>query len=340
MQLLMLISPSANRVYADAAPGLAAAELAICAGLDDVATTTVGGVDYLRFEAEPGNELLQVLSAQSGLLAVFEVVGDDLLRPVAVPDTDWFDDDLVTIPKYSGKTNEQFTRLLLNVTLAAVDRPAGTDDDPWTVLDPLCGRGTTLSQVLLRGMNAAGVEGDVKSVEAMAAFHRTWLRRKRLKHSAEMTPVRRDGKSLGKRFDVTVGSDRRLGTKRRELTVFTGDTRKSKSLYGKKKFDAIVTDAPYGVVHGSQTDVRGTSGKRDRSAAGLLAEAVPVWASQLKPGGALGISWNTFGLAPEDLAEICAKAGLEPRTAGPWLHLAHRVDSSINRDVLVAVRPG
>ena len=32
---------------------------------------------------------------------------------------DRFDDDLLTIPKYPGKTNEQFTRLLLNVTLAS-----------------------------------------------------------------------------------------------------------------------------------------------------------------------------------------------------------------------------
>lgn len=341
MQLLMMTSPSANRVYADAAPGLAAAELAITAGLDEVATTSVAGVDYLRFEAEPTAELRQLLSAQSGLLAVFAVADESgeapLLRPIAVPDTDWFDDDLVTIPKYSGKTNEQFTRLLLNVTLAAVDRPASSDEEPWTVLDPLCGRGTTLAQVLLRGMNAAGVEGDVKSVEAMAAFHRTWLRRKRLKHTAEMTPVRREGKSLGKRFDITLGSDRHLGTSRRELSVFTGDTRQAKSLYGKKKFEAIVTDAPYGVVHGSHSDVRGTSGKRDRSAAGLLGEAVPVWASQLKPGGALGISWNTYGLSREDLAAICTKAGLEPQTDGAWLKLGHRVDASINRDVMVAV---
>ena len=27
------------------------------------------------------------------------------------------DDDLITIPKYPGKTNEQFTKLLLNVTV-------------------------------------------------------------------------------------------------------------------------------------------------------------------------------------------------------------------------------
>ncbi len=32
---------------------------------------------------------------------------------------DRYDDDLLTILKYPGKTNEQFTKLLLNVTLAS-----------------------------------------------------------------------------------------------------------------------------------------------------------------------------------------------------------------------------
>ena len=46
------------------------------------------------------------------------------LRPVEIPRTDRFDEDLVSIPKYSGKTNEQFTRLLTNITLAVVERRA------------------------------------------------------------------------------------------------------------------------------------------------------------------------------------------------------------------------
>jgi len=121
-----------------------------------------------------------------------------------------------------------------------------------------------------------------------------------------MTPVRRDGKSLGRRLDVEVtpaGSDRRL-----KLTVFSGDTRQSAVLYGKRRFDAVVTDAPYGIVHGSQSDVRGVSGKRDRSPAGLLGEALGVWADQLKSGGALGLSWNAFGLTRERLTALATDA--------------------------------
>ena len=121
------------------------------------------------------------------------------------------------------------------------------------------------------------------------------------------------------------------------LTVFSGDTRQSAALFGKRRFDAVVADAPYGVVHGSQTEVRG-GGKRSRSATGLVSEALPVWAGQLKSGGALGLSWNAIGLRRERLLEDVAAAGLEPLDYGPYRDFEHRVDSSIRRDIVVAIK--
>ena len=251
---------------------------------------------------------------------------------MALPEVDELDDDFVSIPKYPGKTNEQFTRLLLNVTLSQVRLPR---DRPWTVLDPLAGRGTTAAVAWRAGLDAAGVEADAKAFEALAAYWKTFLRRKRLKHKADVTPVRREGRSIGKRFDASATLP---GGRRAEFAMFTGDTRDSLPLFGQRRFEAIVTDAPYGVVHGSRSDVIGTAGKRDRSPAGLLGEAVGGWARQLKSGGALGISWNTLGLPREDLAALLAGAGLEVRDGGRWLEFGHRVDSSINRDLMVAVK--
>ena len=194
----------------------------------------------------------------------------------------------------------------------------------------MAGRGTTVSTALIAGHDAFGVEADDKAFDAMAAFYKTWLRRKRIKHTAAVTPVRRNGTRIGRRFDARINVDRR------ELvaTVFTGDARSSGSLYGKKRFDAIVTDAPYGVVHGSTS-----GGRRSRTPAQLLAETIPVWAGQLHPGGSLGISWNTLGMPREDLAALLAGAGLEVLTGGAWDRFAHRVDSSIRRDLMVAVKP-
>ncbi|MGJ6979830.1 TRM11 family SAM-dependent methyltransferase [Aestuariimicrobium soli] len=334
----LLLSPSANRVYAGEAATLAAGELQICVPeARDVAATTIAGVDYLTFE-HPGwsDDLAAAIARLSATLAVFDLEGNEapVFRPVELPATDWLDDDLVTIPKYPGKTNEQFTRLLVNVTLAAMVREA-EPGQPLSILDPLAGRGTTLFTAWLLGHHGYGVEGDTKAVEQLAAYLKTWLRRKRLKHSADLTPVRREGKTLGKRFDAELRLPDRPAL---SLGVFTGDTRTSRELWGRKTFDAIVTDAPYGVVHGSSTDVRGTSGRRDRSPAGLLGESIEVWATQLKPGGALGLSWNTHGLGYEQLADLMEQAGLTVCEGDEWQRFSHRVDSSIQRDLMVAVK--
>lgn len=340
MRLLMLTHPGANRVYAAQATAMAAAELAVCRpDATDVSPRSVAGVEYLAFRSDAlaGSDderraLLHQLRRQSTFLALFEERPDGLMRPIEVPRTDLFDDDLVTIPKYPGKTNEQFTRLLLNVTLAAVQYPLGENA---TVLDPMAGRGTTLTTAWTAGLNAAGVEVDEKAVEQMAAFLKTYLRRGHYKHKAQTVPVRREGKSLGRKFEATV----QLGERDLTMGVFTGDTRSSAKLWGKRRFDAVVVDAPYGVVHGSRSDVVGTTGKRDRSPAGLLKGSVGVWARQLKDGAALGLSWNTHGLDRDDLVEMVEEAGLVVRDEGPWRGFEHRVDASIQRDVLVAVKP-
>ena len=125
----------------------------------------------------------------------------DRLRPIEIISPDLFDDDLVTIPKYPGKTNEQFTRLLTNVTLASVLRQSS---GPISILDPLCGRGTVLSTAMMLGHNAAGVEVEVKAVETYAAYLRSYWRRKRVKHNLDVNPVRREGKIIGKRLEAAV----------------------------------------------------------------------------------------------------------------------------------------
>ncbi len=333
---LILLAPSANRVYASEADRLVAAELKIMLGADDhppIEPVRIAGIGYLALATECLDEhACATLGRLSGCYATFHRE-HDRLRPIEIIRPDLFDDDLVTIPKYPGKTNEQFSRLLINVTLASMRRQSS---GPISILDPLCGRGTVLCTALICGCNAAGVEVQAKAVEAYAAYLRSYLRRKRLKHNLEVNPVRREGKIIGKRLEAAVipnGRERPIA-----LTVFSGDTRQSGALFGKRRFEAVVTDAPYGVVHGSRTDVDGVGG-RDRSAAGLISEALPVWTMQLKPGGALGLSFNAIGLPRERLLELVAAAGLEPLDSGPYRDFEHRVDSSIRRDIVVALKP-
>jgi hypothetical protein len=335
LEYLVLLSPSSNRVYAGQAPAVTAAEAEVLVsaahpgGFGGAEPLTIAGVAYLgvRLDAnvDPG-----VLGALASTYAVFAREGE-LLRPLEVPSGRLLDDDLLTIPKYPGKTNEQLTHTLLNVTLAAVD-PAGRPPGcRLTVLDPLAGRGTTLSWALTLGHDAVGVEVERREVEAYAAFLTTWLRRKRVKHRIGMTTLRRSGQRLGEVLEARVGRD-----DPQSLDVYAADTLATAELLQRRRVDLVVTDAPYGVAHGSRTGGGAARGRGDRSPGTLLAAGIPVWVSVLRVGGALGIAWNTHGLDRADLAAICTDAGLDVLEGGPYERFAHRVDAGIHRDLLVA----
>ena len=68
--LLILLAPSANRVYAGAADGLVAAELQILLGDDQlvIEPITLAGIGYLRLDAEPDDRLRQALGRLVGIL--------------------------------------------------------------------------------------------------------------------------------------------------------------------------------------------------------------------------------------------------------------------------------
>jgi tRNA G10 N-methylase Trm11 len=276
------------------------------------------------------------LSNLSSIYALFRVE-DDLLAPVELRSLDKFDDDLITIQKYQGKTNEQFTKLLLNVTLLSSAFAPELLSRRLRVLDPLCGRGTTLSQAIMYGYHAAGLDLDQRDFDAYAAFLRTWLRRKRIKHQVEVSRIRRDRQFVGRRLDASIGltKDGYKAGDHLTLTFVNADTTRALEFYRARTFDVIVADTPYGVQHGSRTAGEGLH----RSPLDLLAAAAPVWAELLRPGGALGLSWNTNVASRADAVQALTAAGLEPLDSGPYLGFRHRVDQAIMRDILVARRP-
>ena len=98
---LLLLQPSANRVYVGAADALVAAELRILLGDGDpalVEPVEVAGVGYLAVRLDDLDEpTADALGRLSAGFAVYRREGD-LLRPVPLVHPDRFDDDLVTIP--------------------------------------------------------------------------------------------------------------------------------------------------------------------------------------------------------------------------------------------------
>jgi hypothetical protein len=330
----VLILPSANRVYADAAVELTLAELEVfnTAVLDgrliDIMPTTVGGLPYVEFTAPALTDRdVAYLANASSLYALFQREGE-LLRPVALRGLAHLDEDLITIPKYAGKTNEQFTKLLLNVTLLSCESAQSILDGRLKVLDPLCGRGTTLNQALVYGYDVAGIDLDGKDFDAYASFLRTYLQRKRIKHHAEVSPVRREKKLIARRLTAT------LGPVPQRVDVVHADTTSARDFFKPNSFHAIVADAPYGVQHGSRTVAAGLR----RAPLGLLEEALPAWVPLLRPGGAVGISWNTHVAKRHDAAAVLSANGLTVLNGPPYDRFRHRVDQSISRDILVGVK--
>jgi hypothetical protein len=339
----LLLHPSANRVYSQSAPRLAGHELRIASDaamagrVTGVEQITIAGVPYLGFSApELQDRDLALLGALSARYALFRRQ-KDALYPTALDPPDLFPDDLLTIQRYSGKTNEQFTRLLCNVTALATDRPGDLVGGGLRVLDPLCGRGTTLNQALMYGFGAYGVEAGKKDFDEYAKFLKTWLRNNRYKHTASVKPIRENKATLGHRFTASIGLDRqryRAGEVI-SLEVINADTTSAPEFFPAAFFDLVVTDLPYGVRHGS----RGSEAYSRRPTE-LLEAALPAWRTLLRPGGAIGMSFNTRLAARARVAEQVTAHGFDLADSEPYRGFAHRVDASITRDLVVARRAG
>jgi hypothetical protein len=339
----LLVHPSANRVYGHAAAALAAAEVRTVADLllpgrvEDVEEVPVGRAAGVRFfvrESLTGDEL-RLFASCSGALVLFQEGPYRSLVPLDAEPLAHHPDDLLTTLKYAGKTNEQFTALMVNLALAASARGwwAALAGEPVRLLDPLCGRGTTLDQALYLGLDAVGVEERDKEVEAYVGFIRQWLRDKRIKHRSDAQTLGRgaDRKRTARHTTVTLTGAGRTQT----LDVIADDTLDIRQHVGGSSVDLVVADLPYGVQHGARTKQWGSS----RNPATLLADALPGWRSVLRGGGAMCLAFNTNVVDRDEVDAALAKAGLDPVEALADGRFAHRVDRSIQRDVALAVKP-
>lgn len=330
-RLALLVAPNANRVYGQTAPALAAAELEVVGGdqVRAVEQVELGGVPYLTFEVDAIDVAASFVGSLSSTFACFEVEGERL-RPIKAPRSERYDDDLVTIPRYTGKTNEAFTKLLVNVTRAAATVAGGHQV---RLLDPVCGRGTTLSVGLVNGFRVAGIEIEGRAVDAYEQVLTTWLQDKRLKHTVDHARIRRDGKVVGRRFDVIVGSSKAelAAGGATTVSVVNDDARVAAKHFAMRSIDVIAGDLPYGVQHGS-----GPAGERTRNPLTLVQAGLAEWRQLLRAGGAIGLSFNTKVLPRAEIASAMAAHGLEVMDGGPWLRFEHRVDRTIQRDLIVA----
>jgi hypothetical protein len=338
MEYAVLCNPGHNRVYFDAARKMMAAELAVVSGkmaasVADAREERIGGVPYLRFAARKrlGAEDIARVSELSFLYALFEVEGD-CLRPVARTAVDFVDESIGTILKYTGKTNEAFTRLLIN--LARYSLAEGPER---RLLDPVAGKGTTLFEGLRQGLDVFGIEIGERVAGEAYHFLKRYLENAKYKHTAKETRVSGPNKAFTATryaFEIARTKEALQAGDTRVVEVVAGNSAHAAQLYRKGFFDMIVGDLPYGVQHGNVTQEKQSA--LTRNPAQLLGACLPAWKAVLRPGGVVVMAWNTHVLPRARLEEIFEGQGFFVLREGPYLELEHRVDQAIQRDVVAA----
>jgi Putative RNA methylase family UPF0020 len=296
---------------------------------------SMGGAEFLSIGISP--ELDASTMRAIATLSCFAGVFVDLDgRRLQIPDIDVpvvdLPTSLLTTQRYRGKTNETFTRMMVNIARALAPQPP-----PATrrlcVLDPLAGRGTTLNAAAYAGLDAVGVESSGPDVAQYLLFIVRWLEENRVKHKVEKNRVTLADRSKAARTDI---SYRRTRTDMNDQTaghiaVVTGDSSLAAASLPKAGCDALVTDLPYGVQHGAVAN-----SARHRSAVELVRQCAPVWARALRANAPLVLAFNTRTTDRTEMLTALGEAQIEEHEAATGHDFFHIVDSSIHRDVVVA----
>ncbi|HLG60416.1 MAG TPA: hypothetical protein VKY19_00680 [Ktedonosporobacter sp.] len=254
----------------------------------------------------------------------FERIGEvagPLLRPLEPRFTPFVPLEMAEARRYRGKTNEVFTRVLLNVALFA-----GAYREQYTqrlrILDPLAGGGTTLFLALAYGYDAFGIELERQDVETTAVFVRQYFANEGMR----VKEIDERSRKAGRRHQFEIGPKGET----RLLVLAHGNAREAalhmREVAGGPRMHAIVGDLPYGIQHFGEI-------------ASLLSESLPVWERMLLPGGSLALAWNATRIERAALVELIeCHSSLYVLNEPPYTRFAHAVDRVIKkRDIVVAV---
>ena len=335
MVYLFQLTPHANIRYREAQVKLGQAELAcilLRLGIQaEIRPVTVGGVSFLRFEADALTDAqLSALSMHSAALLIAEEQ-NGLLRPLEKADHSYLTEDLAEVLKYKGKTSAVFTRMMINCALTASDFFG--KEDVLTVLDPMCGKGTTCFVALQQGMNAVGVDIDNRDLKECADYFERYMQYHRMKHKLDQSSrtVRKHAVPAAV-YTIADTKEHFKEGDTRTLSLFLGDTGLTGELCKKAPAHLLVADLPYGVQHAPQ------DGKRTESFMQVMKRALPQWKDAVRKGGALALSFNTLTLKKADLVHLLADAGFTPITDAPYDDFQHFVEQAVHRDFVVARR--
>ncbi len=343
----IIIHPGHNRVYYETAKRLAAAEFGVATAhlsvrVTEYGTQEIANVPYFTFrtDAPLTEQDLGIIARLSFVFCMFEIAGETF-KPVTIQTEGIFPSDINTVLKYSGKTNELFTKLLINVARLSSNfggTQLSESSTRYSLLDPVAGKGTTLFEGLCAGLDVAGIESDERSVGEAVTFFTRYLETHRYKHETHAERVgitdpkdKKPKKSLVTSFRIARDkADQKTGNIY-SLTFVQGDCTNADKYFKKSSFHHIVGDLPYGIQWKASSRERTGS----LNPVQLLEHSLPLWVRLLKTGGTICLSWNTFVLPRAKIAELFVQHGLEVMESEPYTQFAHRVDQAINRDIIV-----
>ncbi len=309
-QIALQISPESRSAYFSDYLEVARAELRHCLGIEDPAYIKKGSLEFFYLKGDEAlSEKGQYLSFVQGVYAV----EGDLLRPLEKEPSYLLHEDFVFGSKYRGKTNEHLTQMLINVGKAALKNGAAHQ---LKLLDPMCGRATTLLWAMRYGFKAYGIEQDAAALGDITRNLKKWTKLHRQKHKLSDGFIGAKNKSgKGKFIDFAIDEA--------FMRVATGDAKESALLYKKEKFDLIVSDLPYGVQHFTT--------HKTRNPLSAVEDAIEAWNSSLKSSGAIVLAFNSNIPKRKELIASFESRGFK---ADPF-RAAHRMSESIVRDVVI-----
>lgn len=270
-------------------------------------------------------------------------------RPIDVASSQVFPDDLSNRLKYSGKTNEVFTRFMINVSICSYFKRLLANHSVaqknefllssprLSILDPLSGKGTTLFEALMFGHHAYGVEQEKSFVGDCVQFFERYLKEGKYKHQLTKGRFTVNRQNLGDMIAISLGATKQQIKAKtgQQFRLHRGDTLQTDRFFKKDFIDLIVSDLPYGVQHFNKSS---TGQFRKPSQSSFLQNALRCWLKVLRSDGLVALSWNTHTLPRKSLLEVLEQHGLKAFDEPHYENFAHRVSQAIRRDFIVAYR--
>ena len=202
------------------------------------------------------------------------------------------------------------------------------------MLDPLCGKATTLFCALEEGDNAVGVDVDGKALNEADDYFERFLKLNRLKHKRESTALTLPGgRSAGcAAYTAADTAEHYKAGDRRTLRLIRGDLTDLPRLLRPNSCHLAVGDLPYGIQHAPR------EGQRMSSLDKLARQVSEGCAAVLIKGGAAAFSFNTYTLSRARMIEAMAAAGLTPLDEPPYNGFSHWVEQAVDRDAVIGLK--